>query len=364
MIVRRILLKNFRNYESLDLSFPKGVILISGQNAQGKTNLLESILVAGTGKSHRETMDKNLIRFGEEEAHIKLFYEDQGREDTIDIHLKKNRPKGIAISSKPIRKMEELFGKLPMVLFSPEDLRLVKDGPSGRRRFLDRELCLYDPLYYYHYKKYHKVLQERNTLLRMMDPDKNLLTVYDEQLSQHGEEILRLREVFLTELGDILREIHSSITKDPKKISVHPVLTAKRGSFLQTLRRSLKRDLQTGSTNMGPHRDDISFLLGDMDLRSYGSQGQQRSMALALKLSEMEWLKKRFHREPLLLLDDVLSELDENRQIALLEYGQKNQTILTCAGSLDLLKKEKILSAHYTVCDGKICDAKAEVKGV
>lgn len=219
MILKSIELKNFRNYEDLDLKFDSGTNILFGDNAQGKTNILEAAYVSGTTKSHKGSRDKDMIRFGEDESHIRTIVEKQGKEYQLDIHLKKNRSKGIAINKVPIKKASELFGILNMVFFSPEDLNIIKNGPSERRRFLDAEICQLDKIYLSDLTRYNKILMQRNRLLKDMQHQPQLmetLPVWDMQLVEYGKRLIRRRRQFVEELSEIVTGIHRNISGKEK----------------------------------------------------------------------------------------------------------------------------------------------------
>ena len=298
MIIKSIELKNFRNYEELNLNLDGGTNILYGDNAQGKTNILESIYVSGTTKSHKGSRDKEMIRFGENEAHIRTMVEKNQMSYQIDMHLKKNRSKGIAINGVPIRKASELFGVLNMVFFSPEDLNIIKNGPSERRRFLDSEICQLDKIYLSDLTKYNKVLNQRNKLLKDMvfHPDlENTLSVWDMQLISYGRRIISRRRRFVEELNEIVRGIHESISGGREQLTLTYEPDIEEAFFEDELNRAKEKDRKYCSTSVGPHRDDISFFIGDIDIRKFGSQGQQRTSALSLKLSEIELVKRCIH---------------------------------------------------------------------
>ena len=275
MIIKSIELKNFRNYEELNLNLDGGTNILYGDNAQGKTNILESIYVSGTTKSHKGSRDKEMIRFGEDEAHIRTMVEKNQMSYQIDMHLKKNRSKGIAINGVPIRKASELFGVLNMVFFSPEDLNIIKNGPSERRRFLDSEICQLDKIYLSDLTKYNKVLNQRNKLLKDMvfHPDlENTLSVWDMQLISYGRRIISRRRRFIEELNEIVRGIHESISGGREQLTLTYEPDIEEAFFEDELNRAKEKDRKYCSTSVGPHRDDISFFIGDIDIRKFGSQ--------------------------------------------------------------------------------------------
>lgn len=357
MIIKSIELKNFRNYEELDIDFDGETNILFGDNAQGKTNILESAYVSATTKSHKGSRDREMIRFGEDEAHIRTVICRREQDFQIDIHLKKNRSKGIAINQVPIKKASDLFGILNIVFFSPEDLNIIKDGPTERRRFLDLELCQLDKIYLSDLAAYNKVLKQRNILLKDMvfRPDlKDTLPIWDEQLVEYGKKIIRRRQIFIEELHEVVQNIHGNLSGNREVLTLKYEPSVEGMFFEDELFRALDRDCKLCQTSVGPHRDDISFLLGDIDIRKFGSQGQQRTAALSLKLSEIELVKKSIGDTPVLLLDDVLSELDSNRQNYLLNSIHDIQTIITCTGLDEFVKNKFQIHRIFQVDDGHV----------
>lgn len=357
MIIKSIELKNFRNYEDLNISFDDGTNILFGDNAQGKTNILEAAYLSGTTKSHKGSKDKEMVRFGEQEAHIRTIVVKKEKEYQIDIHLKQNRSKGIAINKIPIKKASELFGILNMVFFSPEDLNIIKNGPSERRRFLDAELCQLDKIYLADLTKYNKVLNQRNKLLKDMvyRPDlKETLYIWDMQLMESGKKIIRRRKQFVDELNEIVHEIHYRISGEKEELLLQYEPNVDDIFFEDELNRAKERDLKYCQTSVGPHRDDLLFSIHGVDIRKFGSQGQQRTSALSLKLSEIELVKKSIHDTPILLLDDVLSELDSNRQNYLLNNIHDTQTIITCTGLDEFVKNRFEINKVFEVISGTV----------
>lgn len=357
MIIKSIELKNFRNYEDLNIKFDNGTNILYGDNAQGKTNILESAYVSGTTKSHKGSKDKEMIHFGKDESHIRTLVEKKEKQYQIDIHLKKNKAKGIAVNRIPIKKASELFGILNMVFFSPEDLNIIKNGPSERRRFLDSEICQLDKIYLSDLTNYNRILMQRNRLLKdiIFKPDlKETLSIWDIQLVEYGKKIIKRRRQFIEQLNDIVFEIHKNISghKENLVLKYEPNIDE---VFLEDeLNRVKEKDLKYAQTSVGPHRDDISFFIGNIDIRKFGSQGQQRTSALSLKLSEIELVKKTINDTPVLLLDDVLSELDGNRQNFLLNSIHDIQTIITCTGLDEFVKNRFQIDKVFHVVDGKV----------
>lgn len=357
MILKSVALSHFRNYDDLYMEFDKGTNILYGDNAQGKTNVLESIYVSGTTKSHKGSKDKELIQFGQEEAHIRTIVEKGGLDYQIDMHIKKNRSKGIAINRIPIKKAAELFGILNIVFFSPEDLNIIKNGPSERRRFLDFELCQLDKIYLYNLTKYNKVLNQRNKLLKdiYFRPElKDTLSVWDMQLIDYGTKIIAARKEFVHQLNQIVYGIHKNISGEREELVLRYEPDIEEDHFAQELERCREKDLKFGLTSVGPHRDDMCFLIKDIDIRKFGSQGQQRSCALSLKLSEIELVKKSIRETPVLILDDVLSELDSNRQNYLLNSIHDIQTLITCTGLDEFVRNRFEINKIFKVVNGTV----------
>lgn len=357
MIIKHIELSNFRNYKELSLNFHSGTNIFYGDNAQGKTNILESICLCSTAKSHRTNKDRELIYFSEEEAHIKLFLEKKNSEYRIDVHLKANKPKGIAINGIPIHKISELLGILNLIFFSPEDLNLIKRGPSERRRFLDIELCQLNSFYTNSLASYNKVLNQRNHLLKDLFFQPGLidtLDIWDLQLCNYGRNVMRERKKFIEELNQIIVEIHKNLTSGKETIELIYEPSVEEEDFEKNLNDLREREIKQKISLIGPHRDDICFLVNGIDIRKFGSQGQQRTAALSLKLSEIALIKKIRNDTPVLLLDDVMSELDNSRQLQLLNYVSSVQTFLTCTGLDDLVNCHFPIDRLFFVSEGKV----------
>lgn len=357
MIIKRLDLMNFRNYETLNLMPGAGTNILYGDNAQGKTNVLESIYVCAAARSHRASRDRELIRFGQEESHIKMLVDKNGSEYRIDMHLKKNKSKGIAVNSIPIRKVSELFGIVNIIFFSPEDLNLVKKGPAERRRFIDFELCQLDKVYTNHLMNYNKVLAQRNRLLKDMAFSTGLsdtLSVWDEQFTIYGEKVVEQRGKFVGQLNEVIRELHENLTGGREQMEIVYEPDVSPGHLREELHNSLDRDMRQHVSCRGPHRDDICFLVNGIDIRKYGSQGQQRTAALSLKLSEIELVRRLIHDNPVLLLDDVLSELDHSRQNQLLTTIHDIQTFITCTGLDEFVNCRFPIDSLFEVSDGTV----------
>ena len=355
MIIKRLDLMNFRNYESLRLEPGSGTNILYGNNAQGKTNILESIYMCSTARSHRASRDKELIRFDAEESHIKMLVDKHGSEYRIDMHLKKSKAKGIAVNGVPIRKVSELFGIVNVIFFSPEDLNLVKKGPAERRHFIDCELCQLDRVYTNQLMSYNKILVQRNRLLKDMTFNPGLfdtLSVWDGQLIAYGEAVIKERAKFVGQLNSIIQTLHRTLTGGKEQIEIVYEPDTSPGNFEKELQKSQERDMRQCTTGRGPHRDDICFLVNGIDIRRYGSQGQQRTAALSLKLSEIELVRQLIHDTPVLLLDDVLSELDSSRQMQLLATIKETQTFITCTGLDEFVNCRFPMDSLFEVSEG------------
>ncbi len=357
MIIESVKLNHFRNYHQLELSLDKGTNLFYGDNAQGKTNILEAVYVCGTTRSHKGSKDKEMIRFGEEEAHICMKIVKREIPYRIDMHLKKNRTKGIAINGVPVKRAGELIGLGHFVFFSPEDLNLIKNGPSERRRFLDMELCQLDKVYLYHLGNYNKILAQRNKLLKDLafyPESRDMLEVLDEQMIRYGSVLIDLREAFSREIREIVEKIHFNLSGGKESLSLTYEKDCTKEEFREKLKKNREKDIKTRMTNEGPHRDDLGFSVKDVDIRKFGSQGQQRTAALALKLAEIEIVKRRVKDTPVLLLDDVLSELDRGRQRYLLENIHDIQTLITCTGIGNFVDYNFKIDKLFQVIEGAV----------
>ena len=357
MKINSLKLKNFRNYDLLSLNLNPATNIFYGDNAQGKTNILESIYLCGTSKSHRGTKDKDMILFGEEESHIEAVVDKRGITYQIDMHLKKNKPKGIAINHIPIKKASELFGILNVVFFSPEDLNIIKNGPSERRRFVDMELSQISRVYLDNLSKYHRIINQRNRLLKDIYYNNSLketLDIWDIQLVDYGNKIIEERRSFIKNVNKIISNIHKKITGKRESIEVIYEPNTGEESFEVVLKKHRDRDLKMMSTSSGPHRDDICFKVNGIDIRRFGSQGQQRTAALSLKLSEIELIKQITKDKPVLLLDDVLSELDKHRQNYLLDSIDDIQTLITCTGVDEFVNHRFSINKIFYVHKGKV----------
>lgn len=349
MYVSNIRLSHYRNYRDADIHFGKGINIIYGNNAQGKTNILESIYLFATGRSHRTNKDKELIRFGENYANVKMVCVNRERLNTGEIMFAQDQKKRIKINDIPINKIGQLMGFFNVVMFSPEDLNLIKEGPSQRRRFLDICISQLRPGYFYNLQQYIKILEQRNKLLKEIAYLKeaavksslmDTLSVWDEKLVDCGARIILHRRLFVEKLREYARNVHHNITegKEQLEIKYSPGLKMTdithldqlKDTFGEQLLHSRKRELDSGMTLLGPHRDDLEFIINDVQVKNYASQGQQRTVVLSLKMAEMEFMKEDLGEYPVLLLDDIMSELDKNRQNYIMQRIEDKQVMITC----------------------------------
>ena len=341
------------------MNFDEKINIIYGDNAQGKTNILESMYVCATSKSHRGSKDREIIRFDNDESHIKVNVKKNDMNYRIDMHLKKNKPKGIAVNGIPIKRAVELFGILNIVFFSPEDLNIIKNGPSERRRFIDMELSQLDKIYLDCLINYNKVVNQRNSLLKEYafsgrEDIISSLDIWDMQLVKYGNDVIKSRKKFVKEINDLVKSIHTKLSGDREQLEIIYEPCVKEQDFESELVRVRDRDLKFKCTNIGPHKDDMCFLINGMDVRKYGSQGQQITAALSLKLAEIELVKQIIHDTPVLFLDDVLSELDSRRQNFLLDSIGNIQTMITCTGLDEFINNRFSINKIFKVVNGTV----------
>lgn len=338
MLLKTLKLKNFRNYENEIFSYGTGINIVVGDNAQGKTNSAEAAFLLATGFSPRVKKDKQVIRYGESEAEISACASSVYGDLTSSITFSSDGKKKIAVNGTETKKIGELLGNINAVFFNPGELKLVQESPEDRRRFMDVALSQLEKRYFYSLSKYKKIILQRNNLLK--DGDKSMvldtLPVWDEQLAEYAVDIIEARNDFLKRLAPLAKAAHAFITEEKEELCVSSdeKFGAERKeikeNFLSALGNAVERDLILGYTTVGPHRDDIKLTLAGVDVKSYCSQGQQRTAALALKLAELEIFKEKFGEYPVLILDDAMSELDRFRQKRLLKYVENVQTIITC----------------------------------
>lgn len=370
MIIKSLELQNFRNYDSLSMTFDSGTNILYGDNAQGKTNILEAIYLSATTKSHKGSKDKDVVNFQADEAHIRTYVEKDGLENRVDMHLRKSKSKGIAINGQKIKKAADLLGLLNVVFFSPEDLSIIKNGPAERRRFVDMELSQLDSFYLYNLNNYNKIVNQRNKLLKDLYFQPGLretLSIWDSQLVSYGSKIIERRISFVKQLNEIIYDIHKKLSGGREELEIIYEPDVSMEDYERSLALSQERDMKLKMTSTGPHRDDFSFMVRKVnpddeaapkadaiDIRKFGSQGQQRTAALSLKLAEIELVKKLTKDTPLLLLDDVLSELDSNRQNYLLNSIGGIQTIITCTGLEEFVNNRFEINRIFKVSNATV----------
>lgn len=361
MYIKKIILNNFRNYDNLDIDFHEKINLFTGNNAQGKTNLLESIYIMSLGKSFRTNKDSEMINFNEDYGKAKSISIKDNRELEVEIIYGKEG-KTIKIDGLKTSKNADILENVYIVIFSPEDLKIVKDEPEKRRKFIDRELCQLKPIYYKNLARYKKILQQRNALLKQNEIDESLLYVWDKELSDYGAKIIHYRKDFIEKLDIISSEIHNKITNGKEifelfyesNIEVNDSLEAQKELFLEKLQKNSKKDIFRRTTSIGPHKDDLKIIINEIDIRHFGSQGQQRTAALSLKLAEIKLIKEETGEDAILLLDDVLSELDKERQSFLINSLNDVQLFITATDIEKDLEKTLPKGFTFLVENGKI----------
>ena len=329
-------LRNFRNYTREKVNFHRKVNLFLGENAQGKTNLLEALYMTSFGKSFRRVRDADMIRNGSKYAGIKADFIKNQLEMKVEIGLIKGG-KSIRLDGVNLKKTSQLLNNIHIVMFSPEDLRIIKDEPAKRRNFIDREICQISSVYYSELSGYQRVLQQRNAVLRTEKPDSGILDIWDEELARYGAAVITRRESFIAGMSEISSKIHHDLTNGKEQLSavyapnakVNGTLKEKQEQLLKILEDNRQTDLERRTTCRGPHRDDLNMFIKDMEIRKFGSQGQQRTAALSLKLAEIDLIRRETGDEPVLLLDDVLSELDQARQRQLMSSFGDIQIFIT-----------------------------------
>ncbi len=358
MKIESLKIHNFRNYADQSVNFDDKVNVFIGKNAQGKTNLLESIYYCCIGRSFKSCKDKDLVKWGEESSSIKLCGSRKYRELEIEINLFKSQKKSIKINSLPIRKMGELIGEINIVFFSPQELKLVRESPEERRKFMDIDICQNNKRYFYQLARYEKILANRNKLLKnsqTIETVKETIDIWDRALVQSAKFIAFEREKFVGQITPYAQKAHSYISGGKENLTLQYKcgcgvnLDEKFETNMdKLLKKNLEKDYKLGYTTIGVHRDDIDIFLNDVEVKAFGSQGQQRTVALSLKLAELENMYNINGEYPVLLLDDVFSELDLDRQKRLLKFVNRTQTFITCTD------EKQISGKIYNITNGKI----------
>lgn len=346
-------LENFRNYKECNLTFSDGINVFCGKNGAGKTNILESVYLMSLFTSPRTTKDKEMIKFDCNFARIRMTIEKKFRRHTLAMQIEQNGKKKVLVDGIPVRRAAELIGILGVVFFSPDEMKLVKDTPAERRRFLDVGLSQQQKTYFIALSRYNKVLKQKNNLLKEAfknSSSDDILSVWDEQLAEYGAVIVAKRREYVNELNTLASAAHNNISggKEKLRLSYETPLSAESAEELKTelyekLRKSRDKDKQLGFCTVGPHRDDIMIEINGLDGRKFASQGQQRTIALAMKLGEVGLYEKESGEPPVLLLDDVLSELDEERRNTLVELTRGAQTLITCTEYDSAQKADKTI---------------------
>ena len=362
MYIKNIELHNFRNYGDLELEFHPNVNLILGNNAQGKTNLLESIYVCSMGKSFRTSKDSEMILFGEDFGRVRVEAQRDYYDTSVELIFTRDSKKSAKVDGVKIKKSSQLLENLYMVIFSPEDLRIVKDEPEKRRKFIDRELCQLRPKYYEDLSNYKKVLLQRNAYLKEYDVDPSVMDLWDMQLARYGASIMIMRADFIKKLDKISRGIHGAITnggenlqlKYVPNVELAPTLSELEERYYHILRSSFENDLRQRTTTKGPHKDDLEFFIDGISVRNFGSQGQQRTSALSIKLAELSLIKEETGEEAILLLDDVMSELDLQRQEFLVKSLAEIQMFITTTEIPEKLKETLPEGKTFYVTSGSV----------
>ena len=354
MYIKNIKLQNFRNYIKQEITLEKGINLFYGNNAQGKTNVIESIFLCSIGKSFRAKKDKELINFEKNNLFLEINYEKKDRTGKIK-YLIENNNKEIFVNDIKLKKLSELLGNINIVLFSPEDINIIKDGPDKRRRFLNILISQLRPNYVYVYNLYQKTLEQKNTYLKKITIDRkddDLLNIYDEKLAEYAEVINKYRNEFINKLKEKTENIHKNVTEEKETLKIKYISDCyEKEKYFLALKSNREKDIERGFTSCGVHRDDIYFFINGKKVDVFGSQGQQRTTILTLKLAELEVIKDEIGESPVLLLDDFMSELDNNRKMNFLKNIKNTQIIITCTDEINI---ENVNINKFIVNNGQV----------
>ena len=354
MWIKNIKLVNFRNYEKQEINFKKNINIFYGENAQGKTNIIESIFLCSLGKSFRTNKDNEMIKFNEEDAIIEINYQKKDREGNIKIELGKK--KNIFVNGVKIKKLSELLGNLNIVIFKPDDINVLRGAPEDRRKFLNMMISQLRPNYAHILNLYLKTLLERNKYLKEVQEKNNLneslLEVYDEKLVDYGMKIYNYRKEFIEKISEKIPKIHNKITDGKEDINIKYISECdSREKYFDILKQRRKLDIIRGSTTKGIHRDDFVIYIDNKEVNIYGSQGQNRTAILSLKLSELQVIYDEIGEYPVLLLDDFMSELDDKRRENFLNNIYDTQVIITGTEKINIEKNNFL---EYNVKSGKV----------
>lgn len=343
MYIEKINLTNFRNYEKQEILLDKNINIFYGNNAQGKTNILESIYLSAIGRSYRTSKDRELIKTNSNFANVDINFKKEDREGKVSISI--SDKKVISVNDIKKKKISEVLGNINVVLFSPEDIGIFKEGPSRRRRILDIMISQLRPAYVYNLNMYLKVLDQRNNYLKQIkyeNKKEDMLEIWEIKLAEYAEIVNLYRKEFVQKLVSKIINIHAKVTNNKEKIDIKYIsdFTSKE-EFIEKLRKNRKIDIIKGYTGSGIHRDDLKLYINGEEIGVFGSQGQHRSAVLSIKLSELEIIKEEINENPILLLDDFMSELDKERRESFLEDVKNTQIIITCTDKLDLKNENK-----------------------
>ena len=356
MYIKKIILSNFRNYEEQEIDLKNGINVFYGDNAQGKTNIIEAIFLCAFGRSFRTIKEKELININKNDCRVTINYEKEDRSGTISIYI--SDKKQIQINGIKIKKLSELLGNINIVIFSPDDINILKGSPALRRRFLDMMIGQLKPNYVYNLNMYLKTLEQRNNYLKQIkekNKPEDLLDIWDEKLIEYSEIIYNYRKEFIEKIINKINKIHSDITNANEKIDIEYISNCEnKKEFSDLLKNRRKLDIIKGFTTKGIHRDDFAVYINGQELSIYGSQGQHRTAILSLKLSELQVIKDEIDEEPILLLDDFMSELDVGRRENFLKNIIGTQVIITCAEKMEIFEKNKEEYNLFNVKNGKV----------
>ena len=331
MRIKSLKIENFRNIKDIQIFPSDEMNVIYGENAQGKTNIIEAIWLFTGAKSFRGAKDEELKRFSCEKARLKIEFEAEKIEKSAQIEI--NEKRIACLNEKPLKSVSHLAGKFNAIIFSPTDLRLLSDGPKVRRKFLDMAICQLYPTYIEILRGYTKAVTQRNKILKDFKNNSSvlpLLDVFEKEIALSGEKIIKYRLRYIEILKEFIPEIYKGISNGQENLEIEYISSNKSENLLTDLKNSRKEDMFTYKTSVGPHRDDLEFKINGISAKNFGSQGQKRSVALSLKLAEAEILKKTTGEYPICLLDDIMSELDPKRQNFILNHIKEMQTFLSC----------------------------------
>ena len=353
MWIKNIKIKNFRNYNQEEINLEKNINIFYGKNAQGKTNIIEAIFLCSLGKSFRAKKDNEMIKLNEENAIVEIEYEKSDRDGKIKIEI--GNKKNIYLNGIKIKKLSELLGNLNIVIFTPDDINILKGGPQNRRRFLDIMISQLRPNYMHILNLYLKTIEQRNKYLRQIKEehkDENLLEIWDEKLAEYAVKIYEYRKEFIEKIIKKINIIHKNITTGEEQIELeYRTECDNKEKYLQLLKERRKLDIIKGFTTKGIHRDDFVIYINKKEIKIFGSQGQNRTAMLSLKLAELQVIYDEIGEYPILLLDDFMSELDRTRRKNFLENIEGTQVIITGTEKLDI---ENLKYLEYNVSNGKV----------